>query len=61
MKTLMSSQKPESTSGNASLKTLQEKNVSRTVGQPGLVRTRAARPPTMTKVETAAIAWPRRD
>ena len=39
---------------------LQEKNVSRTTGQPGLVRTQAARAPRTTTVETAAIACPRR-
>jgi hypothetical protein len=56
MKTLTSSQNPLSTSGKASLKTVQEKNVSLTAGQPGLVRIRAARPPRTIAVEVAAIA-----
>jgi hypothetical protein len=55
-----SSQNALRTSGKASLKALQEKNVSRTFGQPGLVRTSAARPPRTTRVEAAAIACPRR-
>ena len=57
---LTSSQKPSRTSGNESLNALQEKKVSRNVGQPGLVSTRAASPPRTMTVETAAIAWPRR-
>ena len=59
-KILTSSQKAASMSGKESLKALQEKKVSRTSGQPGLVRTSAARPPRTTTLETAAIAWPRR-
>ena len=59
-KSLTSSQKPSRTSGKASLKTDQEKNVSRTTGQPGLVRIQVARPPMTTTVESTAIAWPRR-
>ena len=55
-KSLTSSQKPSRTSGKESLKTSQVKNVSRTSGQPGLVRIQAARPPRTTTVETAAIA-----
>ena len=59
-KIFTSSQKPLRTSGKDSLKTLHEKKVSRTTGQPGLVRIQAARPPMTTMLEAAAIAWPRR-
>ena len=60
MKTFTSSQKPLSTSGKEFLNSLQLKNVSRTVGQPGLVRTSAARPPITTTEESAAISVLRR-
>ncbi|MBN9623482.1 MAG: hypothetical protein J0H06_11110, partial [Actinobacteria bacterium] len=60
MKTLMSSQKPSRTSGKAFLNSLQLKKVSRTVGQPGLVRTSAASPPITTTEENAAISPLRR-
>jgi hypothetical protein len=43
-------------SGNEVLKASAEKKVSRTSGQPLLVRTIAARPPRTTTEETAAIA-----
>jgi hypothetical protein len=56
MKILMSSQNPSRMSGNEVLKASAEKNVSRTSGQPLLVRTIAARPPRTTTDETAAIA-----
>src|SRR6185437_13028571 len=42
------------------LNSLQLKNVSRTVGQPGLVNTNAARPPMTTTEESAAISVLRR-
>src|SRR5689334_23271165 len=57
---LMSSQKALATSGNESLNALQEKNVSRTLGQPGLVTASATNPPMMISDDTAAIAWPLR-
>ena len=47
-------------SGNESLNTSASKNVSRTSGQPGLVRISAAIPPSTTTIEIAAIALPRR-
>src|SRR3954454_2090088 len=53
---LTSSQKAAATSGNESLKALQEKNVSRTVAQPGLVTASATSPPITTTDETAATA-----
>ncbi len=60
MKIRMSSQKALRMSGKELLKELQEKNVSLTEGQPGLVKMSAARPPRMTMLETAAIRAPRR-
>src|ERR1700760_1401332 len=60
MNTLTSSQKPLRTSGKAFLNSLQLKNVSRTVGQPGLLSTSAARPPMTTTEESAAISVLRR-
>ena len=60
MKTRMSSQNAFATSGNDSLKMVALKNVSRTAGQPLLVRISAASPPITTTLETIAIAMPRR-
>ena len=53
---LTSSQKPDRTSGKASLNALHEKKVSRTSGQPGLVSASAASPPRTMTDEIAAIA-----
>src|SRR3954451_1401438 len=55
-----SSQKPFSTCGNASLNALAEKNVSRTLDQPGLVTTSAVSSPSTSTVEPAESAAPRR-
>src|SRR5436305_13308064 len=57
---LTSFQKPLRTHGNDCLHWLQEKNVSRTVGHPGLVTINAVRPPRPLTLDSAAIAWPRR-
>ena len=59
-KTRTSSQKALRISGKESLNCWTSKNVSRTDGQPGLVRMSAAIPPRTTIVETAAIVAPRR-
>src|ERR1700761_8869611 len=59
-KIFTSSQKPLRTSGKAFLNSLQLKNVSRTVGQPGLVRISAAMPPITMTEESAAISALRR-
>jgi hypothetical protein len=55
----MSSQKPSSTPGNEFLKASQSKKVSRTVGQPLLVRISVAYAPSTTTVDRAEIAAPR--
>src|SRR6201986_2145346 len=60
MKIFTSSQKPLRTSGKAFLNSLQLKKGSRTVGQPGVVRRRAARPPITTTEEATAISVLRR-
>jgi hypothetical protein len=55
---LTSSQNPSRTSGKAFVNASQSKNVSRTFGQPLLVRMSAARSPSTTTVETPEIAAP---
>ncbi len=55
-KSFTSSQNPSRMSGNEVLNASAEKKVSRTSGQPLLVRTIAARPPRTITDETAAIA-----
>jgi hypothetical protein len=59
-KSLTSSQNPRRTSGNASRKAGHEKNVSRTSGQPWLVRMTVASVPSTTTVETALTTAARR-
>src|SRR5262245_34437789 len=60
MKIRTSSQNASRTSGKVSRKSCQEKKVSRTSGHPGLVRIRAANPPSTTTLEIAEIASARR-
>ncbi len=60
MNSFTSTQNPRSTSGNEVLNALQEKNVSRTLGHPELVRMIAASAPSTTTVEATAISVPRR-
>src|SRR5215211_8309448 len=53
---LMSSQNADATSGKESLNALQDKNVSRKIGHPGLVSASATRPPSTTTEDRAATA-----